>query len=66
MNKCPNCNSLTGLREILYGMPDGPIDESKYSAGGCCISERDATLTCVECEWEGGFVDNIERLTRGV
>ena len=24
MKSCPTCNSSSGLREIIYGMPDGP------------------------------------------
>jgi hypothetical protein len=66
MNKCPNCQSIFGIREVIYGMPEEPMDESKFLTGGCCVSERDPTLICVECTWEGGFVNNIDHLTFGV
>jgi len=66
MNDCPTCNSPNGIREVIYGMPDGPVDEKKYSIGGCCISENDATLICLDCGWEGNFINNIQRLTQGM
>ncbi len=47
--KCPGCGSTTGLRKYIYGMPDGPVDESKYLIGGCCITGNDPTHECVEC-----------------
>jgi len=47
--KCPGCGSTSGLRKIIYGMPDGPVDESKYLIGGCCISGIDPTHECIEC-----------------
>ena len=56
---CPACKSKTGLREILYGLPDGPVDDRKYAIGGCCISDNDPTVKCIECEWNGEFVNNI-------
>ena len=40
-------------------MPNGPVDEEKYSIGGCCISDNDPTLKCIECGWKGEFVNNI-------
>ena len=40
-------------------MPIGPVDEEKYSIGGCCISDNDPTLKCIECGWKGEFVNNI-------
>ncbi len=48
MKSCPTCNSSKGLREIIYGMPDGPVDEARYAIGGCCVSEDDPTLKCIE------------------
>jgi len=48
-----------GIREIIYGLPAEPIDETKYAVGGCCISENDPTLRCVECGWEGEYVNNM-------
>lgn len=55
---CPKCDSKSGVREILYGLPDGPLDESKFASGGCCISENDPTIRCIECGWEGEYRDN--------
>lgn len=59
MKSCPTCNSSKGLREIFYGMPDGPVDEAKYAIGGCCVSDDDPTLKCIECGWEGEFKNQI-------
>ena len=42
----------------MYGYPDGPIDEQKYVLGGCCISDNDPTIRCIECGWEGEYRDN--------
>ena len=57
--KCPNCGSNKDVREILYGLPEGPVDESKYEIGGCCISESDPSLRCISCGWEGEFKSPI-------
>jgi hypothetical protein len=65
MKSCPNCESESGLRRILYGLPDGPVDESKYATGGCCISDNDATVKCIECGWKGEYVDNMKGWKRG-
>lgn len=56
---CPSCQSESGIREIFYGLPDGPFDESKFSSGGCCISDNDPTLRCIDCGWEGEYRNNI-------
>jgi len=58
MKSCPTCNSSSGLREIIYGMPDGPVDEEMYAIGGCCVSDNDPTLKCVDCGWKGENVKN--------
>jgi hypothetical protein len=58
MKSCPQCYSEVGLREISYGLPDGPLDENKYAIGGCCISDNDPTVKCIECGWEGENVNN--------
>ena len=50
---CPECGGKNGLREILYGLPDGPPDPKVYRLGGCCISDDDPELTCVSCGWQG-------------
>jgi hypothetical protein len=62
MKNCPICKTHTSLREVVYGLPEGPLDEEKYAIGGCCISESDPSLICVECGWEGLHVNNIGRL----
>ena len=59
---CPKCSSKAGLREIMYGLPDGPVDEQKYAIGGCCISDNDPTVKCMECGWKGDFVNHIDRM----
>jgi hypothetical protein len=58
MKSCPTCNSSRGLREIIYGLPDGPLDEEMYAIGGCCVSDNDPTLKCVDCGWKGENVKN--------
>ena len=62
MKSCPTCNSSKGLREIIYGMPDGPVDEERYAIGGCCVSDDDPTLKCIECGWKGENVNNAPGL----
>ena len=56
---CPICNSALGLREIIYGLPAEPVDKTKYELGGCCISDNDPTLRCIECGWEGEYINNL-------
>ena len=55
--KCPNCNETAGIREIIYGLPMEPIDESKYSIGGCCVTEIDPSHKCLNCKWTGNLED---------
>lgn len=57
---------MNGLREILYGMPDGPVDVETYSIGGCCISDNDPTLECIECGWRGKDVNHIQGFSNGI
>lgn len=57
---CPQCSSQSGLREIFYGLPDGPVDEDRYAIGGCCVTDNDPTLKCVECGWKGEFKNRNE------
>jgi hypothetical protein len=59
LKNCPACKSESGLREIFYGYPDGPVDEKKYAIGGCCISDNDPTIKCIECGWKGEFVNHM-------
>ena len=66
MKSCPTCNSPNGLREIIYGMPDGPVDEDRYAIGGCCVSDDDPTLKCIECGWKGENVNNAPGLGKEI
>ena len=54
INNCPECKGVGTVRKILWGMPDGPVDDSKYAIGGCLVSPdgNDPTHTCIECGWE--------------
>ena len=66
MKSCPLCKSKIGIREIFYGLPDGPVDEKKYAIGGCCISDNDPSAKCIDCGWEGEFIDNMNSWKRGM
>ena len=66
MKSCPTCNSPDGLREISYGMPDGPVDEARLAIGGCCVSDDDPTLKCIECGWKGENVNNAPSLGKEI
>ena len=59
LESCPSCKSNTGIREIIYGLPDGPVDENKYAIGGCCISDNDPSVKCIDCGWKGEYVNKI-------
>jgi hypothetical protein len=62
MKQCPECGSQTGLREIIYGLPDKPFDDELYETGGCCISEKDPEL--VTFERVGIWTSSLEISTR--
>jgi len=32
---CRRCGNSTFMREVIYGLPEFPFDESKYVLGGC-------------------------------
>jgi hypothetical protein len=54
--KCPGCEQVGSLKEILYGMPDPDIfDFEKFAVGGCCGSPGgiNPDVRCRQCEWEG-------------
>mgnify|MGYP006288487081 CR=1 FL=1 len=50
---CPQCNKESGTREIIWGMPAGIPDESKYYIGGCTSEDFSVKYKCIECGWEG-------------
>ena len=52
---CPKCGSNKGIREYIYGMPAGPVDESKFEIGGCTegFAKDSPTHKCINCDWEG-------------
>lgn len=52
---CPKCGSSKGIREYIYGMPAGPVDESKFEIGGCTegFAKDSPTHKCINCDWEG-------------
>jgi len=66
IKSCPDCHSVNGLREILYGLPDGPVDEERYAIGGCCVTDEDPTLECIECGWKGENVNNAPGLGKEI
>ena len=66
MKSCPTCNSSNGLREIIYGMPDSPVDNDRYAIGGCCVSDDDATLKCIKCGWKGENLYNAPGLGKEI
>jgi hypothetical protein len=66
MKSCPTCNSSSGLREIIYGIPDGPVDEGIYAIGGCCVSDNDQNLKCVDCGWKSESVNNTPDLGKEI
>ena len=47
-------------------MPDGPVDEEMYAIGGCCVSDNDPTLKCVDCGWKGENVNNAQGLGKEI
>ena len=55
--KCPECEQVGSLKEIIYGMPGEDFDFARYAVGGCCLSGAgiDPNVSCPACEWEGTF-----------
>ena len=53
---CPSCLSEIGLRRIIHGMPNEPVDEHKFTLAGCCLSDLNPMSTCVQCMREGDYV----------
>lgn len=71
--KCPTCHKSDEVRIILWGMPAGKPDPSKYYVGGCLVSPDVPDYKCLRCstefykrknEWRNRFVwdslDGIE------
>ena len=50
---CPTCKGTKGIRKIIWGMPAGEPDESKYYIGGCVSEDFSANYKCIDCGWEG-------------
>ena len=48
--KCPKCKQTGTIRTIVYGMPMGPVDESKFVLGGCVIDDESFIYHCVGCD----------------
>ena len=46
---CPHCGA-ENLLEVIYGEPDGPVDEKEYILGGCCICETSHNWECPQCQ----------------
>ena len=59
---CPYCGESASLREVVSGLPDGPLDEAKFVTGGCCISNSDPMTVCIHCGWEGDFINHLQTL----
>ena len=53
--RCPECEQVGRLKEIIYGMPGEDFDFARYEVGGCCLSGDgiDPNVSCPACEWEG-------------
>lgn len=50
---CPSCAIVGGLKRIVFGMPTKEFDFERFISGGCCISEDDPEIGCVNCGWAG-------------
>ena len=48
--KCPTCQLEGTIRTIIYGMPLGPPDASKYVLGGCDFAEDSPKFHCINCD----------------
>jgi len=54
---CPGCGAKKTIREISYGYPAGPGDDTKFANGGCCPLLDGAEISCRECDWRGSKED---------
>jgi hypothetical protein len=50
---CPKCHETGMLRQVLYGMTAGPLDEKRYVSAGCTMMGNDPDVRCIDCGWEG-------------
>jgi len=55
---CPSCGSSQGLREVLYGLPEFPVNEERYILGGCCPGGPE--WICISCKWGIEEPDDFE------
>jgi len=62
--RCPECDSSEGMRSVLYGLPDGPPDESEVVLGGCCFEESDPEDVCIDCGWRGTLSNSQQKNAR--
>ena len=56
---CPKCKAADGMRKILWGMPDGNVDESTFYIGGCLVEDSQPEYKCIKCNWEGLFREDL-------
>lgn len=56
--QCPNCQTNSYLKKIMYGLPGDDFDFEKFHIGGCIPS--DATYHCERCGWENESNPNSE------
>ena len=56
---CPVCGAKKTMREWIWGMPAGPLDDSKFITGGCMIeaSFTKPDIECSACGWGGSKAD---------
>ena len=59
---CVICGAKASMREYLFGMPVGPVNDDKYVIGGCCLDGNEPEIKCRECGWEGAKVDLYQAL----
>ena len=50
---CPSCGGIGSLKKIVYGMPNSDFDFERYIVGGCCVTDDDPEIGCVNCGWKG-------------
>jgi hypothetical protein len=59
---CPKSKISSSSREVIYGMPDRSLGETKYLTGGCCKSENIPMTICIHYDWEGDIKNNLKTL----